>query len=31
MFEFMMAARKVHHLDAIGVKALVVDQPFRQH
>ena len=29
--EFMMAVRQVHHLDAVGVQALVVDQPFRQH
>ena len=29
--EFVMAARQMHHLDAIGVQALVVDQPFRQH
>ena len=29
--EFVMAVRQVHHLDAVGVQALVVDQPFRQH
>ena len=30
MFELVMV-RQVHHLDAIGVQAFVVDQPFRQH
>src|SRR2546425_6574029 len=31
MFEFMIAVRQNHHLDAVGVQALVVDQPSRKH
>ena len=30
MFELVMAAQ-VHHLDAVGIQALVVDQPFGKH
>jgi hypothetical protein len=31
MFELVVAVRQVHDLDAVGVQALVVDQPFRQY
>jgi len=31
MLEFMMAARPVHYLYAVGIQALVVDQTFRKH
>ena len=30
MFEFIMAGRQMHHFDAVGVQAHVVDQPFCQ-
>ena len=29
--ELAMIVRQMYHLDAVGVQALVVDQPFRQH
>jgi hypothetical protein len=27
----MVAVRHMHHLDAIGIQTLVVDQPFRKY
>jgi hypothetical protein len=31
MSEFRIAVREKHHLDTVGVEALVVDQPSRKH
>jgi hypothetical protein len=31
VLEFMIAARQVHYLNAVGIQAAVVNQTFRQH
>src|SRR4051794_28381803 len=30
-YKSMMAIGQVHHFDAVGVEAIIVDQPFRQY